>query len=424
MPNTAIWATGNDAGPATTAATTQFENLTGTVTITATEADAQITSRNAGTFSHMYVRLTANNNSLSTTFTFRKNSGSVNQTLSVATLITGDFEDPSHTDTTVAGDLVNITSIPGAGTGTVTITVTSVLFTATNIVNTVTRNTNFMGSATYTTANTFFNVFGNTSAVTDTTEAICKARQRKAGTYQNMHVKFSANSNSAAVTYTSRKNGGNGNLTLSIAASGTGIVEDTSHSDTVVPGDDYCVQFVTSGTVSFIPRQCSVEFISLGVFSQLTCGESIGIAVAANTVPWYSLSGRLRALVALESNLQMKTRIQFAFSELTVVVSTNAATADSTLVFRKNSTNGNMTVPITHGVTGAFSDSNNIDIVLGTDELNHQITCPLNGAITIGSISVWATAYAGQNFSMTQSPVSNYGWNRDLMSQAQSPVFG
>lgn len=420
MPNTAIWLSSNNAGPATTAATTQFENFSGTTAIT-TEFVTGMTCRNAGTFSHMYVRLSANSNSLSTTFTFRDGGVSKNETISVATTVTGDFEDAVNTDVAAAGDVVNMTSVPGAGTGTVTMMATSVLFNATDVSNTVTRIVSYNGGGViFSTVGTFFNCLdGNLAATTNTVEGVCKARQRKAGTFKNLYQRFSTNGNSAAVTYQSRKNGGNGNLTISIAASNTGAVEDTTNSDTVVPGDDYNTTFITSGTVSFTPRQTGVEFISKDVFTQLSVGESASTAlvITAGTTDWCAIGGRGRFLTATEANTQMKCRDIFYFSELTVVVTTNAATADSTLTFRKNAANGNMTVPITHGVTGAFSDSNNIDVGLPTDEVNTQIVCPTNGGITLGSISVWATAYRGQNFSFSNLKPMPLG-------QQRSPMFG
>jgi hypothetical protein len=66
------------------------------------------------------------------------------------------------------------------------------------------------------------------------------------GTLTNLYV-YVQQSSTTTLTVTSRKNGANGNLTVSVASGATGAFQDTTHSDSFAAGDLLDAQEVVSG---------------------------------------------------------------------------------------------------------------------------------------------------------------------------------
>lgn len=100
-----------------------------------------------------------------------------------------------------------------------------------------------------------------------------------------------------------------------------------------------------------------------------------------------------------EANAALSNRVTGTYSYLWVFVSANALTlATTTITSRKNSGAGNLSISITAGSTGAFSDTTNSD-VLSTpgDTWDSQTAIPLLGANTITIRSTRATFQATSN---------------------------
>src|SRR4051812_2560844 len=74
-----------------------FETLT-------TEANTQLPIRVAGAFSKLYCRVSANANTGTTVLRVRKAAANGNQSVSIASSTTGEFQDTVNTDTVTAGD--------------------------------------------------------------------------------------------------------------------------------------------------------------------------------------------------------------------------------------------------------------------------------------------------------------------------------
>ena len=85
--------------------------------LTSSEAGKQVPSPAAGVFSKLRVYIQTNTRSTTSTFRTRKAGANGNQSVSIASSTTGEFEDNSNSDTVAEGDLFNFEMNLTAGTG-------------------------------------------------------------------------------------------------------------------------------------------------------------------------------------------------------------------------------------------------------------------------------------------------------------------
>ena len=115
-----------------------------------------------------------------------------------------------------------------------------------------------------------------------TTETNAQTRIRKAGTLTNMFINETANSGSNVNGYmTSRVGSGAGNLTIATGTT-TGIKEDTTHTDTLVAGDDRNYQFATTGNITIVMYVAGVEFTSTNGDSVIITCDSTAATIATS----------------------------------------------------------------------------------------------------------------------------------------------
>ena len=382
---------GNDTS---TANTTANYPICGWAVKDTTETNRQIVYRSAGIFQNLFVRLGSNSVSLATTFTFRINATNGNQTISVASGATGIFEDLVNTDTIVSGDKVNLQAIPGSGsTGTFQPAVIALLFSPPNI-NTVTRlaNEGLNNNQSTASATNFFPLVGACDWIGTETQAQCI--QEKAGTFKNMAVNISANSNTNAATFTLRNNTASVNNTISVGSSVTGFVEDLTHSDSVVTGDKVDIMFVTgAATVNITVSGVQIDFVSTTNTTQIISGRSNGAGYGINTNGFLYLGGIVGfSAGGNETWEQYELRNGYTFSFLSCNVSANTISATSTLTFRKNAADGNQTLSIGSNLSGFFTDTTNTDVAVTTDLVDIKLITGGSGTtLTLVNISVWST---------------------------------
>ena len=247
MGNWCPYITSRGAAQSTTAGATEYIAVgTGSdLIISATEAQRQVPIRQGGTFGTLWVHIGTNATSASSTLTVRKNGADGNQTVTITSGGTGDFSDNTHTDSCTAGDKFNYKTVTGTG-GALGVVTVKMDFQSSG---SGAYGTFCTGSAvTYTTASaTRFNCPAGVSVNTGgTNETLFEFYVRSAATLKNIAAYVSANSWATNASYISRKNGANGNLTVTITAGGTGLFESTANSDTLASGDRFCTAFVTS----------------------------------------------------------------------------------------------------------------------------------------------------------------------------------
>lgn len=226
----------NVAGTAI-ASGTKYMSLCGPSIGQATEATAQLKVRAPGTYSKLFVYVSANSSGTTTTFAFRINGGNGNQTIAVGAGATGVFEDTTNTDAVVDDDLIDI-AVTGHNNN---ITVTMAVATFTNIESPA-RNDIGVSRAASTAS------FPSTvpiGAASVGAESNAQIPHGFPGRCSNLRIHVSANTRNGTTTYRVLKPG-TGNQVVAVPAGSTGWFEDTTHSD-YFGADDFVDIGVTYG---------------------------------------------------------------------------------------------------------------------------------------------------------------------------------
>lgn len=222
------------------------------------EARTQYTFRVAATLSNFRIVVGAN------TFTTNGSTARVriggqngNQVISIPAGTTGALEDTTNTDAIAVGQLVNYTLVAGTQAG------KSLQLSSASIKSAATgRQTACAsgGTATLAYGQTVYLTLEGHSQSFATTEANVQCLTRLAFVAKNFFVNVPTNSVNNGSTFRTRKNGNtNGNLTVSVPASTTGVFEDTTNSDSILVTDSYNYQVITGGT-SGTMQICAVGF--------------------------------------------------------------------------------------------------------------------------------------------------------------------
>jgi len=219
-------------------ATTYYVQLMGEGGGVSTESQAQCLLRSAATLQRLGCNIPVNPTTGASTLNMRKNAANVTQTVTIGAGATGTFSDTTHTDAVVAGDKCDYQFITGASASNINQVACWV-----GATSTATQNDQFSGGPNLGAGFIYARPWGDGSNNKEksATETDVQSPVIVAQTLQNLRVNSVTNTESTPTTLTSRKNGANGNLTLSIGATATGSFEDTTHSDIIVASDLYDV---------------------------------------------------------------------------------------------------------------------------------------------------------------------------------------
>lgn len=299
-----------------------------------TESLVATPQRTAGVYSNLAINVLTNDRGTST-YRFRSGGANGNQAISIASSTTGWLIDTNGVDSVPgAGELVNYQIVIGAGGTTFTRVASSIRFTPIAPQNTIMKYFTVGGGGTQGASITSYSALGGFAGSTTTTEANMQFKVKLSGTFQNMFITIGTNSRSDATVFRFRKAGADGNGACSIAASTTGVVEDTTHTDSVSSGDLVNYSVATgagTGTITF--GQIGIELVTTdGTFHEMAAGNSGGIAQASNLTQYYPITGSLTAVNATESNVQSRAGIPFVAKNLEVYVVSNTYTSATLIV--------------------------------------------------------------------------------------------
>ncbi len=202
----------------------------------------------AGTLRDFQMYIANNARTTTTTFRIRKNNANGNQILSILAGTTGWFQDTSNTDAVAAGDDFAIQYTTGTGTEIITEIGAAVMFTNstadTNDTSAQTANGVLRNPSGTPTFYPFIGITTNGQA----SEANATLRHDFNVVTSRMRIYISQNLSTDAVTMTIRKNSADGNQTLSITASTTGLFQDVTNTDSFDSDDTMCYQLVGGAT--------------------------------------------------------------------------------------------------------------------------------------------------------------------------------
>lgn len=359
----------------------------------AVEATVQVTSRNIGTYTKLYISVPTNTFTGTGTVRFRKNTANGNQSASIPATTTGEFQDSVNSDAVVSGDNVDyiVTTTAGANSFTV-YGITTIFTAATNTVTKLIQNANTAATTALASTTRFMGSAG--SALSDGTETRTQFKSRTSATVSNFYIDVLANARTSATTFGSRKNTATGNLVVSVPIAGTGVFEDTVNSDSLVSGDLFNYYSTTGAGVGAISWDANGTDFSTTNSKSHCLSSGVNGAVAAATTTYYPIGGD-QNVNATESLIQLRANVAHIASNLECHLSLNTITATSTLTFRKNGGNGNQSVSIASSTTGFFEDVVNTDTILTSDELDYQLVTGATGtSLTMNTIGYLITATA------------------------------
>lgn len=278
---------------------------------------------------------------------------------------TGRFEDLTHTASSAGNDLLNFTTFSGtAATGGSAIWGVHFVATTSEAVLTGAQGQNnwsFGGAG----SPAFSKLCGGYEFIgATTTEANAQFKQRAVGAYTHLFTNYNTNSNAGTVTVSLRKNGANGNNTL--ATTGTGNFQDTTHSDSIASGDLTCIGWSSATAGTSVPTQAIAVFSPTNHQWDAGSNTSGPTGSSGNTI-FQVLAGQNPAGGQIvETNAQYLFRFGTTTQNLRSNVLSNSGTACSEN-YRANGANGNQSASITAATTGYFEDATHHDTIVSGD---------------------------------------------------------
>lgn len=345
-----------------------------------TEAPAQVPFTVTGRITNLYLRVGSNAHAAST-YKLRKNGADGNNQISIGSSATGEFEDTSSTDTIASGDLVCVQLITGAGGVAFGTQVQNAIFNPDISSQTITKLSSAdMTSVSYGTANHTSFIGPSSSLLNNASETNVGYPLRTSGTLKNMYCYVTANTAAAAGTVHSRKNGANGNLSISVGAASTGLFQDTTNSDSVAVGDVINYSFVTgAGATSFTFTMFGMSLITVNGKQQVCATGSTNINNGVDDFfGLYSFNK-----ITTEAGIEAKVGWPFFATNLFATLSANTITAGTTVVvMRLGGADATLTLSIPAATTGDFEDTTHLDKLAKTSEIDIHYTAGATGTTT------------------------------------------
>ena len=366
--------------------------IMGALGIQNTDSDLYCRVRDSYTLSKMWLRISTNAVTNASVFYFRKNSGNGNQTISVPAAATGEYQDITHTDSIVSGDLINTAcTIPLGGTNIICQGIGYIIDGSSTIIG---WSTGTSGARSFNT--TYYDTLGGYPLYL-TTEAGSQYTLRNNCVLSNLCVTVKSNSVNGASTVRTRVNGGNGALSVSIGAATSGVFEDAVNTDNIISGNEANFCTVTGGAAGVMVIHCE----------NVKCNNTKKLLVCAcsqtSFTAYNPIEGLLSTTGAL-ADLKLKCLTPTKFKNLIVNIPTNTGAGGQVHTDLTTLIPGNLTVTIPASTTGIFEDNTNSDTLTTSDYLTFHMG--IGGNVTI--------TYAGVEQNDATKPFPDSGISRKL----------
>jgi len=365
----------------TTRAVTALNTLN-TDTI-ANEEFTELPVREAGVFDRAWVYIDINTLNAFAVLTFRVSrtdpAGPNVVSITVGAGQTGTFEDMTGFQAVAASDEFNWKSdTTAASSGNYNAQILSLRFTPTDATKTISWAWagGSGGGLSTNNATRFWPISGTISV--DATENNAKGRIKASFTSRDLTFHVASNARSTNCTVRTRINAGFGNQTVTIGAGQTGVFEDTTNTDTLVSGDDYCYSITTLGGGGLInSRRISTTLVSTNrqwLYSPANVNAATFLPIQGGNSYYHPFAGNLAQAVTTEAVAQVKS-FAHSVSKMTVFISANnfSATYSVALRTRINGANGTLSIAIASGVTGLLEDTTHSDSITLDQLTNIQI---------------------------------------------------
>jgi hypothetical protein len=222
---------------------------------------------------------------------------------------------------------------------------------------------------------------------TSTTEANPQVIHRTAGTFSNLFIRIITNTYATTLAFQLRKNAVNGNSVATISIGGTGVFEDTTHTDAITAGDKMTYQVPTNSAAKTITITImAVTFDATGTTAVRCLDSTFGVSTGSmNTNRYNPIIGEISYTNTTEANAKTRIRVAGTFKNLCIRLSANSITA--TCKSRKNGANGAMTIT-SSAAAGWYEDTTNTDTVAAGDDFNSTYVMSATTSTTIQHIAM------------------------------------
>jgi hypothetical protein len=376
--------------------------------------------RTAGTFRDLRVRVLSNLRTSATDVRTYKNGVDGTLQVRVPALTTGNYSDPTHTDTVAVGDVWSY-RIQRFASGALTFGPRDIRVTwstASGATHLVAHHNGGTGSAT-----SFIAITGshNTSTTASATETHVQHKLPIAGTLQHPSLDVVTNTRNGALTYTLRKNAADTAVVISVTAATTGLFEDASNSAAVVATDLVCWSRAVGGAsgaaainshgITFVPTTAD-EWWAGGI------GASTGNGTLAFAQTAYFAPIGQAESNATEAERQNEVGLDgTSLLSLTTQIS-STPNAASTMTLRKNGVDTAIAVSIPQATSGWVTTSGGPVTYDATDLLSVKV-------VTGGSSSALSwRAVVLNGLSTEHPPLVNAGPDQILTLPTSAVMAG
>lgn len=233
-----------------------------------TEANNQMKIQAPGTFKKLAYYVSANTRDANITGRLRVNGANVNLSVTITSATTGLFEDTANTDAVVVNDLVNHIYVTAGTAGTVTIQTAKIECSQINSSFQITGNDSLITAASTT---AYFTLGGQ--VVSSATESDVVGDSAISMKLSKLGISVNTNTITGNSTFRLRKNGADGNQTVTITGLGTGHFMDSTNVDSVKNGDSLNYQMVAgAGGVQMNTRTLEMLASSGSIKDVIGCG--------------------------------------------------------------------------------------------------------------------------------------------------------
>jgi hypothetical protein len=228
------------------------------------------------------------------------------------------------------------------------------------------------------------------------------------GVLSLMAVSVFTNTAAGVTNVYSRKNGADGNMTVSIPAAGTGRFYDLTNSDTIANGDNACWRCDRGGAVQFGYVGAYYETNSGVIVNKIGVMGTSNVATGTGHV---AMIGAISDAITDGSAAQCPTiSVGCEAKNLWAYSSSNTRSSTSTISDRVNAGAGSLSVNFTPATAGLQTASGTTTIAAG-DEYNYQrVTSAGSGALTLTMIGV-DLHYPANEFQLFSANMGGVGFN-------------
>lgn len=229
-----------------------------------TESEQQFEMVNSCTAKRMIAMTGVNSWDADVTLVSRVNGADGNMTVTVGASQTGAFEDSSNSDSLSDGDLFNWKITVASGSGTFNLEKLGCNLVSTDDQCYLWVGTDGPGTAVDDGLTRYIALAGEAPS-TSTTESDTEYTPQSNVTLSNLVAKIPFNNTPSGTVIRTRKNGGNGNQSITLGSSQTGTFEDTTNTDSLAGGTDtanYQVVTQSGGT--------RIRFNYIGTLAEVT----------------------------------------------------------------------------------------------------------------------------------------------------------